>query len=213
MDPTMITPSRIIQSKNIQPQIDSWSQVKYIKGHPSTIILKASMKDHITSNFQSLKKILGEISHMCMFKTSISSRIQNFLEVFSLYGQIQGRVVVGTKNGDNLGGSSYLCPFKLIGLAYTWFIWYIFKYWERSFSTHGSHFISCFLLKDIPTIHKYHRSLTGLPYRSMDGSSFTKLTIYYLIVSGVTQGNHLYFSRWYLMCVPHLSFYPALLHY
>ena len=43
-------------------------------------------------------------------------------------------------------------------------------------SRHGSHFIS-FPLKDMPTIYKYHRSLMGLPYRSMDGGSFTKLII------------------------------------
>ena len=34
-----------------------------------------------------------------------------------------------------------------------------------------------FVLKDMPTIYKYHRSLTGLPYRSMDGGSFTELNI------------------------------------
>ena len=34
-----------------------------------------------------------------------------------------------------------------------------------------------FPLKDMPTIYKYQRSLTGLPYRSMDGGSFTELNI------------------------------------
>ena len=33
-------------------------------------------------------------------------------------------------------------------------------------------------LKDMPTIYKCHRSLTCLPYRSMDGGLFTKLIIY-----------------------------------
>ena len=40
-------------------------------------------------------------------------------------------------------------------------------------SRHGSHFISFSSKKDMPTIYKYHRSLTGLPYKSMDGGSFT----------------------------------------
>ena len=34
-----------------------------------------------------------------------------------------------------------------------------------------------FPLKDMPTIYKYQGYLTGLPYRSMDGSSFTELNI------------------------------------
>ena len=49
--------------------------------------------------------------------------IQNFgrvpLRIFPLYGQIQGEVFVGTTNGDNLGESSYLCPFITIGLTST----------------------------------------------------------------------------------------------
>ena len=51
-----------------------------MQGQPSTIILKASMKNHITSSFQSLKERLGAISHMYMPKTSISSRIQKNLK-------------------------------------------------------------------------------------------------------------------------------------
>ena len=58
-----------------------------------------------------------------MPKTSISSRIQKFrrgaLRIFPLDGQIQGEVVVGTTNGDNLGGSSNVYPSKLIGLTST----------------------------------------------------------------------------------------------
>ena len=42
---------------------------------------------------------------------------------------------------------------------------------------HGSHFISHFLLKYMPTIYNYHRSLISLPYRLMDGGSFTELNI------------------------------------
>ena len=44
------------------------------------------------------------------------------LRILPLYCQIQGEVVVGTKNGDNPGGSSYLCLLKIIGLISTWFI-------------------------------------------------------------------------------------------
>ena len=78
MDPTMIIPSIIIQSENTKPPIESWDQVKYRKGQPSTIILKPLMEDHITSIFQSLKERLGAISHMYMPKTSITSRIEFF---------------------------------------------------------------------------------------------------------------------------------------
>ena len=67
-----------IQSKKIQPPVDSWDKKEYMQGQPSTIMLKASMKDHITSRFQASKERLGEISHMYMPITSISSRIQNF---------------------------------------------------------------------------------------------------------------------------------------
>ena len=78
MDPKIIISSRIITSKNIQPPIDSCDQVIDRKCQPSTIVLKELMEDYITSSFQSSKEILGEISHMYMSKTSISSRIQNF---------------------------------------------------------------------------------------------------------------------------------------
>ena len=153
-----------------------------MQGQPSIIIVKASMKDHTTSSFQSSKEKLGAISHIYRPKTSISSRIQNFwkgtLRIFPLYGQIQGEVIVGTKNGNNLGGSSYLCLFKT-NMYYVYLILYdisliiqnIFLY------VNVSHFISYFILKDMPIIHKYHRSLTSFPYRSMDGGSFTKLII------------------------------------
>ena len=54
-------------------------------------------------------------------KTSIVSTIQKFrrgpLRIFPLDDQIQGEFVVVTTNGDNLGGSSYLCLFKLIGIT------------------------------------------------------------------------------------------------
>ena len=76
MDQTMIIPSRSIKCNKIQPPIESWDQVKDRKGRPSTIILKASIKDHITSSFQSSKEILGAISHKYMPKTFISNMIQ-----------------------------------------------------------------------------------------------------------------------------------------
>ena len=60
---------------------------------------------------------------MYMCKTSISSKIQKFgrgpLRIFPLDGQIQGEVVFSTKNGNNLGGSSYLCLIITIGLTST----------------------------------------------------------------------------------------------
>ena len=45
---------------------------------------------------------------------------------FPLDGHIQGGVVVGTTNGDNLGGSSYLCILTLIGhVSYFIYMLYI----------------------------------------------------------------------------------------
>ena len=50
-----------------------------------------------------------------------------------------------------------------------------------------------FSLKYMPTIYKYHRSLTGLPYSLMGVGSFTKLIILYLNVLGITPDHRLYF--------------------
>jgi hypothetical protein len=84
---------------------------------------------------------------------------------------------VGTTNGDNLGGSSYLYLFKL-KVLHLLDLYDISLRIENIFIfVDGSHFISYFLLKYMPTIHKYHSSLTGLPYRSMDGDSFIELII------------------------------------
>ena len=154
---------------------------EYMQDQPSTIIVKAWFKDHTTSSFQSSKVKGGEASHIYMSKTSISSRIQNFwkgpIRIFPLDGQIKGEIVLGIIDGNKLGGSGYLCVFKLIGLMYTWFIRYIFKNWECiSICTWVPLYIM-FSLKDMPTIYKYHRSWMGLPYRSMCGGSFRKLTI------------------------------------
>ena len=42
--------------------------------------------------------------------------IRGPLIIFPLSGQIQGEVVVGTTNGDNLGGSNYLRLLLYMGL-------------------------------------------------------------------------------------------------
>ena len=99
----MIIPSISIPSKKIQPPIDSWDQVNYRQGQSSTIILKSSMKDHITYGSQTLKEKLGAISHMYMPKTSIISRIQKFRRgALRICPLIQGEVVVGTTTSKGL---------------------------------------------------------------------------------------------------------------
>ena len=70
-------------------------------------------KTHLTLHLQSSKKKLGAIQ--CYFhhiKPSIGVGFKILVGAtlfFPLDGQTKGRVVVGTTNGDNLGGSSYLC--------------------------------------------------------------------------------------------------------
>ena len=64
----MIIPSKCIQSNNIQPPFNSWDQKEDMQGRPSTIIVKALMKDHRTSNFQSSKVKVGAVSHIYMSK-------------------------------------------------------------------------------------------------------------------------------------------------
>ncbi|CAF4349395.1 unnamed protein product, partial [Adineta steineri] len=51
----MDIPSKGIQSKQIQPPINSWDHKEDMQGQPSTIIVKALMKYHRTSSFQSSK--------------------------------------------------------------------------------------------------------------------------------------------------------------
>ena len=60
-----------------------------MQGQPSTIIFKASMKDHRTLSFQSSKGKVGEVSDIYMSKTSISGRIQKF-EGFSYSFPLDG---------------------------------------------------------------------------------------------------------------------------
>ena len=52
----MIIPSIRIPIRKIWPTIDSWDQVKHRKGQSSTIILKESLKGHITRTFEHGKK-------------------------------------------------------------------------------------------------------------------------------------------------------------
>ena len=125
MDSRVNIPSRSIPNNRIQPPIGLKDQIKYRQVQSSTILLKASVRDHITSSKEKKqsKGNLRAISHMYVPKTFISSRIHKFrrgpLRIFPFDGQIQGEVVVRTINGDNLGGSNYLCPFKLIGITST----------------------------------------------------------------------------------------------
>ena len=68
MSSTMNIPSKGIQSKQIQPPMNSWYWKEDTKDQPSTIIVKASMKDHRTSSFQSSKVNVEAVSHIYMCK-------------------------------------------------------------------------------------------------------------------------------------------------
>ena len=81
---------------------------------------------------------------------------------------------MGTTSGENLRGCSCLYPFTTIGLTSSWCVWYISKNENIFFSYTWVPPFIIFSLKDMPTIHKSHRSLTDLLYRSMDGGSFAK---------------------------------------
>ena len=73
-------------------------------------------------------------------------------------------------------------------------------------SRHGSHFIS-FPLIDMPTIYKCQRCLTYLPYRSMDGGSFTELNILILVCFQIWPGAITCItSKRKPMCVLYISF-------
>ena len=82
--------------------------VRLVANHRRQSIDKA----HSTSHLQSSKKRLGAIqSYLHHTKPSIGVRFKILVGAplcFPLDGQTKGGVVVGTKNGDNLGGSSYL---------------------------------------------------------------------------------------------------------
>ena len=70
-------------------------------------------KVHSTTHLQSSKKRLGPIqSYLHHIKPSIGVGFKILVGAplfFPLDGQTKGVVVVGTTNGNNLGGSSYLC--------------------------------------------------------------------------------------------------------
>ena len=63
--------------------------------------------------FNHQKYKIGVVSHIYVKKTLHKCRIQKCLYgpliFIPLDGQTKGGVVVCTTNGDNLGGSSYLC--------------------------------------------------------------------------------------------------------
>ena len=70
-------------------------------------------KAQLTSHLQSSKERLGAIqSYLHHIKPSIGVGFKILVGAplfFPLDGQTKGGVVVGTTNGDNLGGSSYHC--------------------------------------------------------------------------------------------------------
>ena len=50
------------------------------------------------------------IKHVKTLHSKVESKFwKGYLRSFPLDAQIQSEVVVGTTNGDNLGGSSYIC--------------------------------------------------------------------------------------------------------
>ena len=68
MSSTMNLPSKDIQSKKIQPTITSLYQKEDRLYQPPTIIVKASMKHHTTSSFQSSEINVEAVSHIYMSK-------------------------------------------------------------------------------------------------------------------------------------------------
>ena len=70
-------------------------------------------KSHLTLPLQSSKKRLGAVqSYLHHIKPSIGVGFKILVGTplfFPLDSQTKGGVVVGTTNGDNLGGSNYLC--------------------------------------------------------------------------------------------------------
>ena len=132
------TPSRSISSNKNTITIQSKGSSKICrKCHNQTIKWKHSWNiiPYQTLNHQKNPSNVGKVGEVVIntcLKSSINSRIQKFgkgpLIIFPLDGQIWGEVVVGTTNGDNLGGSSYLYPFRTIGFTSTWFVWHIFRY-------------------------------------------------------------------------------------
>ena len=81
-------------------------------GRPANRRRQSINKAHLTLPLQSSKKRIGAIQpYLHHIKPSIGIRFNIFVGphlFFPLNGQTKGGVVVGTTNGDNLGGSSYL---------------------------------------------------------------------------------------------------------
>ena len=83
-----------------------------------TIILKVSMKDHITWSFQSLKGKIGAISHMYKSKTSISSKIQKFwsgpLEFSHCIVKYKGRLFFSHQHPNQMNnvGPFHYCVYQ-----------------------------------------------------------------------------------------------------
>ena len=84
-------------------------KIRLIANHRRQSINKA----HSIPYLKSSKKRLGAIqSYLHHIKTSISVRFKILVGAplfFPLDGQTKGGVIVGTTNGNNLEGSSYLC--------------------------------------------------------------------------------------------------------
>ena len=68
MSSTMNIPSKGIQRKKIQPQINSRYKKEDRVYQSLTITIKASRKDHTTSSFQSSEVNVGAVSHIYMSK-------------------------------------------------------------------------------------------------------------------------------------------------
>ena len=108
-----------ISQKQVQPtSIDDLTlckdKIRPVDNHRRQSINKA----HSIPYLKSSEKRLGEIQSYYIqpsigvgFKILVGAPL-----FFPLDGQTKGEFVVGTTNGDNLGGSNYLYSFKLLGL-------------------------------------------------------------------------------------------------
>ena len=98
-----------VQSTSIYELTSCEDKIRPVANHRRQSINKA----HPIPHLQLSKKILGAIqSYLHHIKPSIGVRFKILVGTplfCPLDGQTKGGVVVGTKNGDNLGGSSNLC--------------------------------------------------------------------------------------------------------
>ena len=97
-----------MQSISIDALTSSEDKIKSVANHRRQSINKAHPIPHLQ-----LKKRLGAIqSYVHHIKPSIGVGFKILVGAplfFPLDGQTKGGVVMGTTNGDNLGGSNYLC--------------------------------------------------------------------------------------------------------